>query len=594
MTWLQNTNPLHNLPLSAITAAIPVAFIFWALIIRKMAGYKASVLTALIALTLAIIVYRMPVRLALLSGFHGMLYGVFPICWIIITALFLFNVIVRSGKFEVIKNCMASITADRRLQILLIAFSFGAFLEGTAGFATPVVITAAMLFSLGFDPLYAAGICLIANTAPVAFGSIGIPIIVASHVSGIGEMAISQMVGRTLPLISLLLPFYMVTLTAGWRKSIEVLPATLVSGVSFAFFQWFCSNYMGPLLPDIIAGIASIVCLLLLLRWWKPRSVWRFRGEAEAGLPEATVAYSRGQIARALSPFIILTLLVIAWGIQPVKDALNSIGEIRFNIPGLHNQIRTSGGGGLLAQTFHFNYLSASGTAIFLSALVSVPFMGVTYREAMRIFLDTLRQLTYPIITIGAVMGFTYISNNSGMSGTLAAALAGTGVLFPFFSPLLGWLGVFITGSDTSSNALFVQIQRATATAIGVNPVVTVAANCSGGVVGKMISPSSIAVAAAAGGLAGSESRLFRFTVRHSFFLLVIISCLVVLQAYVFKGIVPADPASLSPTPAYIVQDWYDINNSWSCSWDPARGRWVDGNRCHRAPVCVAGKQQAP
>ncbi|MDR3713093.1 MAG: lactate permease LctP family transporter [Puia sp.] len=569
MGWLQNIDPLHKLAFSAIAAAIPVVFIFWALIIRKMAGWKASVLTALIALILAIIVYRMPVKLALLSGFHGALYGLFPICWIIITALFLFNVIVRSGQFEVIKNCMASITADRRLQILLIAFSFGAFLEGTAGFATPVVITAAMLFSLGFDPLYAAGICLIANTAPVAFGSIGIPIIVASHVSGIGEMALSQMVGRTLPLISFLLPFYMVTLTAGWRKSIEVLPATLVSGGSFAFFQWFCSNYMGPLLPDIIAGIASIVCLLLLLRWWKPASVWRFGGEVAAGLPVAATVYSGGQIARALSPFIILTLLVITWGIQPVKDALNSIGEIQLNIPGLHNQIRTYGGS-LLPQTFHFNYLSASGTAIFLAALIGVPFMRMTYREAMGIFFDTLRQLIYPIITIGAVMGFTYISNNSGMSSTLAAALAGTGVLFPFFSPLLGWLGVFITGSDTSSNALFVQIQRATATAIGVNPVVTVAANCSGGVVGKMISPSSIAVAAAAGGLSGSESRIFRFTVRHSFILLAIICCLVVLQAYVFKGIAPADP-NARPVSSYpgkagvereIIEQYLRVDNS--------------------------------
>jgi lactate permease len=545
MGWVQNIDPLHNLPLSAMVAAVPVLFIFWALIIRKMAGYKASALTALIALALAIAVYRMPVKLAILSGLHGALYGIFPICWIIITAMFLFNVTVRSGQFEVIKNCMASVTADRRLQVLLIAFSFGAFLEGTAGFATPVVITAAMLFSLGFDPLYAAGVCLIANTAPVAFGSIGIPIIVASHVSGVGEMAISQMVGRTLPLISFLLPFYLVTLTAGWKKSMEVLPATLVSGGSFALFQWLCSNYMGPLLPDIIAGIASIICLLLLLRWWKPRNIWRFSGEAVAGLPEVTAIYSRGRITRALSPFIILTLLVIAWGIQPVKDALNGVGEIQFNIPGLHNQIRTAGGG-LLGQTFHFNYLSASGTAIFLSALIGVPFMGMTYRAAMGIFWDTFRQLIFPVITIGSVMGFTYLSNNSGMSNTLAAALAGTGVLFPFFSPLLGWLGVFITGSDTSSNALFVQIQRATATAIGVNPVVTVAANCSGGVVGKMISPSSIAVAAAAGGLAGSESRIFRFTVRHSFILLFIICCLVVLQAYVFKGIVPVDPNARS------------------------------------------------
>jgi len=551
MQWTQVTDPFHHLQLSALVAAIPVFFIFWALIIKKMKGWQASLLTMVIALVIALAVYRMPADLALLSAFHGALYGFFPICWIIIPALFLFNITVRSGQFEVIRNCMAALTSDRRLQVLLIAFSFGAFLEGTAGFATPVVITAAMLFSLGFDPLYAAGICLIANTAPVAFGSVGIPIIVAAHVSGLPEMPISQLVGRTLPFLSLALPFYMVVLTAGWRRSLEVWPATLVSGLSFALFQWLCSNFMGPMLPDIIAGIASIICLLVLLRWWKPRSVWRFRDEpagvtGEAGGDVAggdgmrALRYTRGQIIKALSPFIIMTLLVIGWGIQPVKDALNAAGEFLWHIPGLDQRIVTASGGTLLSQVFHFNLLSASGTAIFFTAVIIVPVLGLSYRAAAGIFLATLKQLKFPIITICSVLGFTYISNNAGMSDTMARALAATGVLFPFFAPVLGWLGVFITGSDTSSNALFVRLQRVTAQTIGVDPAVTVAANCSGGVVGKMISPQSIAVAAAAGGLIGQESRLFRFTVKHSFILLMVICCLVAAQAYLFKGLIPS------------------------------------------------------
>jgi lactate permease len=539
MIWRQITDPLHSIGLSAMVAAVPTAFIFWALIIRRMKGYMASLLTAAIALLLAVTVYGMPVGLASLSALHGALYGLFPICWIFVPGLFLFNIAVESGQFAIIRNCMGAITSDRRLQLLLIAFSFGSFLEGTAGFATPVVITAAMLFSLGFDPLYAAGVCLIANTAPVAFGSVGIPIIVASHVSGIPELAISQMVGRTLPFLSMLLPFYLVMLTAGWKRSVEVLPATLVSGLSFALFQWLCSNYMGPMLPDVIAGIASIVCLLLLLRWWKPRTVWRFKNEPI--VTEATrVGYTAGQIIKALSPFMILTLIVIAWGTKPVKDALDSIGSVEFGIPGLNGHILTASTGTPLAQVFHLNLLSAAGTAIFLSGLIAVPVLGMSYRRAAGIFVRTIVQLKLPILTVSSVLAFAYISNNSGMSDTLAIGLTATGVLFPFFSPVLGWLGVFITGSDTSSNALFVRLQHVTASAIGVDPVVTVAANCSGGVVAKMISPQSIAVAAAAGGLIGSESKLFRFTVRHSFILLSVICCLVFLQAYVLKGMIPS------------------------------------------------------
>jgi lactate permease len=539
MAWTQVVNPLNNIALSAVVAIVPIIFIFWALIIRKMKGHKAILWATLIAVFIAFVVYGMPLGLALLSTVHGALYGLFPICWLIIGAIFLFNITVKSGQFEVIKHFMSSISADRRLQALLIAFSFGAFLEGTAGFGAPVAITAAMLIGLGFNPLYAAGICLIANTAPVAFGSVGIPITVASQVSGIPEMAVSQMIGRTLPILSLFLPLYLVVLISGFKKSIEVLPAILVSGISFAFFQWVTSNYLGPMLPDVIAGIMSMACLMVLLRFWKPKNVWRFKEE-----PAATISvkgtYSKGQIVKAWSPFIILTLVILTWGLQPVKDTLDSIGLIKFNIPRLHNMIALSDGGNLLPQTFKFNYLSTPGTAVLIAAFISLPLVGLKVKEGVKIFFSTINQLKFPILTIAAVLGFAYVVNNSGISITIAEALASTGVLFPFFAPILGWLGVFITGSDTSSNALFGKLQHATAVSIGVDPVVTVAANCSGGVAGKMISPQSIAVAAAATGLIGKESELFRFTVKHSFIMLIVISFIVLAQAYVFKWMIPA------------------------------------------------------
>ena len=538
MNWTQVIDPFNNIAVSALVAVIPIVFIFWALIIKKMKGYQASLLAVLIALMIAIIVYGMPVKLAVLSSVHGALYGLFPICWIVITAVYLFNITVKSGQLEVIKHFMASITADRRLQALLIAFSFGSFLEGMAGFGAPVAITAAMLVGLGFNPLYAAGICLIANTAPVAFGSIGIPITVASQVSGIPEMAISQMVGRTLPFLSLLLPLYLVILICGFKKSIEVIPAILVSGLSFALLQWFSSNYLSPMLPDVLAGIGSIITLIVLLKFWKPKKVWRFDNEPVQTI-DTNVSYSTGQIIKAFSPFIILTVMVIGWGLQPVKDTLNSIGLIQFQIPGLHNVIQL-GDGKLLPQIFKLNYLSAAGTAILISAIISLPLIGIAFKDGLKIFLATLNQLKFPIITVAAVLGFAYVLNNSGISNTMAKALANTGWWFPFFAPVLGWLGVFITGSDTSANALFGQLQFATATSIGVDPVVTVGANVSGGVVGKMISPQSIAIAAAAGNLVGKESELFRFTVKHSFIMLFLICVLTLTQAYLFKWMIPS------------------------------------------------------
>lgn len=537
MTWTQNINPFENLAVSALVASLPVLLIFF-LLIKKMKGYKASLLTVLLAIIIAVAVYTMPVKLALLSVLHGALYGLFPICWIIISAVFLFNITVKSGQFEIIKNFMAAVTPDRRLQALLIAFSFGAFLEGAAGFGAPVAISAAMLVGLGFNPLYAAGICLIANTAPVAFGSVGTPIIMASRVSDIPEMAISQMVGRTLPLLSVVLPLYLVVLMTGFRKSMEVWPAILVSGLSFAFFQWFAANYLGPMLPDVLAGIASILCLMVLLKYWKPKSIWRFQEEPPQTI-NTKINYTPGQILRAWSPFILMTLFIVCWGLQPVKDVLNSIGMIKFDVPGLNGAILKPDGSPLVIKSFDFNYLSAPGTAVLLASLISIPLIGLTYREGLVQFGSTLKQLFFPILTVAAVVGFAFIANYSGMSVTMALALASTGSLFPFFSPILGWLGVFLTGSDTSSNALFCKLQAGSAEAIGVDPVITVSANASGGVTGKMISPQSIAIGAAAVGLIGKESDLFRFTVRHSFIMLLVICLLTTLQAYVFPWIVP-------------------------------------------------------
>lgn len=537
MNWQQVIDPFNNIGLSALLAVVPILFIFWALIIKKMKGYQASLIATTLAILIAISAYGMPLKLAVLSTANGALYGLFPICWIIITAVFLFNITIKSGQFEIIKHFMASITSDRRLQALLIAFSFGSFLEGTAGFGAPVAITAAMLVGLGFNPLYAAGICLIANTAPVAFGSIGIPITVASQVTGIPEMAISQLIGRTLPILSVILPFYLVMIIAGFKKTIEVLPAIIVSGVSFAVLQWFSSNFIGPALPDVIAGIGSILSLMLLLKFWKPKTIWRFPNEP-APTFNTDIKYTTGQILRAWSPFILLTLFIIAWGMKPIKEVFNAIGTLQFEFPELHNVIIDKNGKGI-AHIFKFNYLSASGTALLLSAIVSIPLMGLKFKEALKIFGQTLIQLKFPILTISAVLGFAYIVNDSGMSISMAEALANTGFLFPFFAPVLGWLGVFITGSDTSANALFGKLQASTAASIGVDPVITVGANVSGGVVGKMISPQSIAVAAAAGDLIGKESDLFRFTVKHSFIMLLFICFIVLGQAYLFNWIVP-------------------------------------------------------
>jgi lactate permease len=529
--------------LSALVAAIPIFFLFWALAIKRMKGQFAAMGGTGLAILIAVLVYKMPVDLAALSTLYGGAFGLFPVCWIVITALFIYNMSVKTGQFEVIKNSLASISDDRRLQALLIAFSFGAFIEGAAGFGTPVAITAAMLAGLGFNPLYAACICLLANTAPVAWGAIGIPIVVGGQVAGIPDFALSQMVGRTLPLISVFIPLYLVIVMAGWKKGWEVWPACFVSGGSFAVAQFFAANspLTAPLLPDIVASLASIICTVGFLQFWHPKESWHFADEPKS-LGKQELKFTGGQIFRAWAPFIILSLFVCAWGIKPVNQALNQMTKLVFDyampISGLDKMVIDQIGKPK-AAVYNFNFLSAAGTAILFAWFFSIMVMGASLKTAIGVAGDTLKTLKWPIVTISTILGFAYIMNFSGMAITLGYAFAETGFAFPFFAALLGWLGVFMTGSDTSTNALFGKLQAVTAEKLGIDPVITMSANTSGGVCGKMISPQSIAVATGATGLVGRESEIFRFTFKHSIFLAIIAGILHMLWTYVFPGIVP-------------------------------------------------------
>jgi lactate permease len=544
MTWQMNVDPLGSIGLSALVAAIPIFFLFWALAIKRMKGHFAAMGGTGLALLIAVFVYQMPADLAGLATLYGGAFGLFPVCWIVVKALFIYNMSVKTGQFEVIKNSLASISDDRRLQALLIAFSFGAFIEGAAGFGTPVAITAAMLAGLGFNPLYAAGICLLANTAPVAWGAIGIPIVVGGQVAGIPDFALSQLVGRTLPILSVFIPLYLVILMSGWKKGLEVWPACLVSGGSFALAQYFSANspITAPLLPDIIASITSIICTVLFLKVWHPKESWHFPDEPKRQGKEA-LKFTGGQIFRAWAPFIILSLFVCAWGIKPVNQALNQTTKLVFDyafpIAGLDKMVIDQLGKPK-AAVYNFNFLSAAGTAILFAWFFSIVVMGATVKTAAGVARDTLTTLKWPIVTIATILGFAYIMNFSGMAITLGHAFASTGVLFPFFAALLGWLGVFMTGSDTSTNALFGKLQAVTAEKIGIDAVITMSANTCGGVCGKMISPQSISVATGATGLVGRESEIFRFTFKHSIILAVIVGILHMLWSYVFPGIVPS------------------------------------------------------
>lgn len=562
--WQQIYDPMGNIWLSSAIALIPIIFFFLALAVFRLKGSVAGTITVVLALLVALFLYQMPVTLALSSAIYGFFYGLWPIAWIIIGAVFLYKVTVKTGQFDIIRSSILSLTEDQRLQMLLVGFAFGTFLEGAAGFGAPVAITAALLVGLGFKPLYAAGLCLIVNTAPVAFGAMGIPIIVAGQVSGVETHAISQMVGRQLPFIVPIVLVWIMAIMDGWRGVRETFPAIVVGGGSFAIAQFLTSNYIGPELPDITAAIASLVSLTLLFKVWQPKHVFRFENQVDGknqmgdntsvSAPLPTTHYSPAQIIKAWMPFVILTAMVSLWSIKPFKDLFVKGKDghpdgalvdmvMSINVPYLHNAVQklppvvtkiTD-----YAAIYKFDWFSATGTAIMLAAIISIVMLKMRPKQALSTFGETINELRTPIYSIGMVLAFAFIANYSGLSATLALALAHTGKAFTFFSPFLGWLGVFLTGSDTSANALFAALQATTARQIGVPEVLLVAANTSGGVTGKMISPQSIAIACAATGLVGKESDLFRFTVKHSIIFTIMMGVLVTLQAYVVPWMIP-------------------------------------------------------
>ena len=546
MPWVQQYAPVGGVVASACLAAIPLIILFYMLAVRKAKGHVAAAAGLIGALIVAVAVWNMPVSLAISSTLNGAAFGLFPIVWIVITAVWVYNMTVESGEFEIIKDSLARLTDDRRLQALFIAYAFSCFIEGTAGFGTPVAIAAAMLVGLGFTPLWGAGIALIANTAPVAFGAIGVPLIVAASVSGLDQMTVSAIAGRQLPILALIVPLWVCVTMCGFKRSMEVLPAILVAGLCFAISQFVFSNYHGPTLPDIMSAIITLVGLVILLRFWKPATIWRFEGEKPTVLTGK--GYSFGEVIRAWIPFIILAVMVFFWGLPQFKAFLDGIsGSIAtkgFAWPMLDGMVSRTvpvvPAETPYAAFFKFGWLSAGGTAILLSGFFAVPFMPkYGYGKAIACFMRTLKQLTFPILTIAMILGLAYLMNYSGMSSTLGLAFTHTGWLFPFFSPLLGWLGVFLTGSDTSSCALFGGMQKDTALAVGMRPELAVASNASGGVTAKMISPQSLSVATAATNNAGQEGKLFRFTIGHSIGMTLVLCVLAYLQAGPLSWMLP-------------------------------------------------------
>ncbi|MBO0940334.1 L-lactate permease [Acidovorax temperans] len=560
--WQQNYDPAGNIWLSALVALIPIVFFFLALTKLRLKGYQAGTVTVLLALGVALLFYKMPVSAALASAVYGFFYGLWPIAWIIVAAVFLYKLSVKTGQFDVIRSSILSVTHDQRLQLILVGFCFGAFLEGAAGFGAPVAITAALLVGLGFKPLYAAGLCLIANTAPVAFGAMGIPVIVAGQVSGIDPFLIGQMAGRQLPFMTILVLFWIMAIMDGWRGVKETWPAVLVGGGSFAVVQFLTANYIGPELPDITSAIVSLIALTAFLKVWQPKRIFRFdtaesttsqttgTNAPAAAKPQAGAAapLTAGAILKAWSPFIILTAMVTLWSLKPFKALFAAGGPlastiISIPVPMLDKLVAKMPP--VVAQAtpygavYTFNWLAATGTAILIAAVLTIAFARFSPAKAVATLGETVRELVIPIYSIGMVLAFAFVANYSGLSATLALALAHTGKAFTFFSPFLGWIGVFLTGSDTSANALFGALQATTANQLGLSPVLTVAANTTGGVTGKMISPQSIAIACAAVGLAGKESDLFRFTVKHSLVFAAIIGIICTLQAYVFTWMIP-------------------------------------------------------
>ncbi len=531
MPWTPAVAPLGSLGLSALAAAIPLAVLFGLLAWGRLPGWAPAACAAAAALLAAVGAWGMPARTAVSSSLQGAATGLFPIIWIVVSALWVHSLAVKSGQFEVIRRSLASITGDRRLQALFIAFAFGAFLEGAAGFGTPVAISAAMLVSLGFEARAAAVLCLLANSAPVAFAAAGIPVAVAAGVSGIDVVTLGRIIGHQVPLLSLVVPFWLCMVLCGWKSSVEVLPALLVAGLLMSLTQLLIAQFSGPWTAGILSGIVTLAGLWLFLKVWKPRRSWDFPASPSAPIGRSDEQQAPAPCVSALAalrawlPYLLMSVMVLLWSLGPLVPLLRH-GDISFAWPGL------------AGAKFTLPLASTPGTAIFLSALICaliLPSAGLG--RALACLAETVRSLGGTILTVCLVLATAFVMNSSGMSATLGGALAGTGALFPLFSPFLGWLGVLVSGSDTSSNALFGSLQRTTADRLGLNPALMVAGNASGGVAGKMVSPQSIAVATASAHLEGQEGGLFRATVGHSLGMTLIIGGIVVLEAYVLPGL---------------------------------------------------------
>jgi lactate permease len=540
--WEQNYHPVaDSLGYSTLVAAIPLLILFYMLGVKRKPSWMAALTALGVAVVLALAVVGMPAPQAFASVVYGAAFGLFPIGWIVFASIILYRVTVETGKFEIIKDSIGSLSDDRRLQALLIGFSFGAFIEGAAGFGTPVAVAAAMLTGLGFSPFYAAYICLLANTAPVAFGSIGIPVVTLAGITGLPMGPLSAMTGRLCALLAIIIPAYMVVVMAGFRRAVEVLPAIIACGVTFGVVQFSVSNYLGPELTDILSALASIGAMVIVMKLWRPAAIFRLPGDTPAS--ESPRRHGAGELVHAWSPYILLVVMVLLWGFGPVKAVLNAV-SIPIQVPGLHQMITrvppVTTAPEPYAAVFNLNWLAAAGTSCFLAAALASLVLGMSPKKFGSVFMATQRQLALPMLTIASVLALAFLMNYSGMTSTLGLAFAATGSAFPFFSAMLGWLGVFLTGSDTSSNALFGNLQVVTANTIGLNPVLTASSNAAGGVLGKMISLQSIAVAVAATGMAVSdEGKLFRTTLRHSIILAVFMGLVVLAFAYVFPHLVP-------------------------------------------------------
>jgi lactate permease len=535
MPWSQVYDPFASLWLSTVVAAIPVVVLLGTLAVLKWHAHNAALAGLAAALAVAIGAFHMPPSMALATAGFGAAYGLLPIGWIVLNVIFLYQLTNDRGLFTVLRESITHVTDDRRLQLLLVAFSFGAFFEGASGFGTPVAVTGAILMGLGFTPLAASGLSLIANTAPVAFGALGTPVIALHNVTDIDLLKLSAMIGRQLPFFSVIVPFWLVWAFAGFRGMLGVWPAILVAGLAFAIPQFLVSNYHGPWLVDVVAAVTSMGALALFLKAWTPATVWRL----DTDTPGADTATrpSRALVLRAWTPWLILSVLVFVWGLPQTKTWLDGLSLVRIPVPGLHDLVQRVPPVVAAPRTepaiFAINWLSATGTGIFIASLIAGLVMGCSIGEMVRTYWRTLKLVKFSLITIAAMMAVGYTTRYSGVDATLGLAFAQTGFFYPFFGAMLGWLGVALTGSDTSSNVLFGSLQKITAEQLGLSPTLMAAANSSGGVMGKMIDAQSIVVASTATRWYGHEGEILRYVFFHSVALAALVGGLVMLQAYV-------------------------------------------------------------